>query len=146
MRFVVVGALALGIVVLGTLQTVATVGVRPQAGPAAWVWAVSPDLAKRIDRTAASNLPLPAALRVLLARAALRDGDLDTADAALARLPTDVERAELAALVLEERGDAAGAADAYLRAGDLSGLERRIDALIDSKQVLPYGGSGVSSS
>jgi tetratricopeptide (TPR) repeat protein len=71
--------------------------------------------------------PLPAVLRLVLARGALARGDVGAAEAYAAGLPESPDRGALEGRFAEARGDRAGAARAYLAAGDLDDIERIVD-------------------
>ncbi|MBV8750093.1 MAG: hypothetical protein JO103_10305 [Candidatus Eremiobacteraeota bacterium] len=113
---------------LAALQAVSSIALRERAQPGAWVGLVPATTARRVDRLDPS-LPLPSALRIVLTRKALDAGELSLAAAHLARLPPSHDRAALYGRLAEARGDETTAVAAYLEAGDLDGLERRVAAL-----------------
>jgi tetratricopeptide (TPR) repeat protein len=119
-------ALALAaVLLLGWLQLVASVAVRDRAARGSWLTLVPPALASRIDDLA-PEFPLPAPLRLLLARRALEDGNVSLAAGRIALLPPSRDRSALAGGLAQARGDAPAAARAYLAAGDLAGVERLV--------------------
>ena len=131
MRLLVVvlaAVLALG---LGLEQAVASIALRDDARRPAWVRYVPAGLATRVDALDPA-LPLPATLRLVLARRALADGDFPLLAAHVARLPASRDRAELSGALAEHRGDTAAARAAFLEAGDLDDVERRVEALASS--------------
>jgi hypothetical protein len=124
-------AIALAVVLalcLGLEQTVASIALRDDARRPAWMRYVPASVAARVDGLDPA-LPLPATLRLMLARRALAAGDLALAAAHVARLPASRDRAELNGALAERRGDGAAAVRFYLDAGDLDDLERRAEAL-----------------
>lgn len=65
----------------------------------------------------------------MLARAALREHNLQSAQRYARRLPLSAARSELFARIAEQRGDQRGALQAYLRAGDVAAINRQVAAL-----------------
>jgi tetratricopeptide (TPR) repeat protein len=112
----------------GAVQFVASVALRERAVPGAWVRLVPEGLARRVERVDV-RWPMPQALVLVLARRALEEGDLERADAALARLDPSSDKLALEGDVAEARGDGAAADRAYLAAGDLEDVEARVDML-----------------
>jgi tetratricopeptide (TPR) repeat protein len=122
--FLIVVAAALALV-LGALQVVSSLALRDAARPGSWVALVPKAAAERVDGLD-GRWPLPAALRLVLARQALAHGDVATAERQLALLPRSHDRAALAGALAERRGDTAGAVRAFLEAGDVGDVERHI--------------------
>jgi tetratricopeptide (TPR) repeat protein len=81
------------------------------------------------------DVPLPAPLRIVLARDALSAGDVAVAERQIAALPASRDRAELEAFVAERRGDDAAAVSGFLDAGDAGDLERLIVAEQNARHV-----------
>lgn len=82
----------------------------------------------RVDRLD-PHVPLPPALRLVLARHALARDDLEYAARAAAGLGPSRDRLALEAEIAERRGDRAAAVRAYLAAGDLAGVEAAVARL-----------------
>jgi tetratricopeptide (TPR) repeat protein len=110
-------------VVLGAVQFVASIAVRREAQPGSWMRLVPEPVARRIER-ADPALPLPPALRLLLAKRALERGDAAATRAYLERLPKSGDRLALEGGLAESRGDVKSALADYLAAGDLDDVER----------------------
>ncbi|GAC1299322.1 MAG: hypothetical protein NVSMB19_03210 [Vulcanimicrobiaceae bacterium] len=128
MRVLIRAAVLAALIVLGVVQGVATVALRATAQPGAWVTIVPRPLAHAID-VLDPAVPLPPALRLVFARAALGAHDPSRAAAETARLGPSRDRYALEARIAEARHDSAGAVAAYLAAGDLAGLEAQVDDL-----------------
>jgi tetratricopeptide (TPR) repeat protein len=128
MRLLVVTALSLVVIALGSIQFVSSIALRGSAERGSWVRFVPAGISGRIDRLL-PGAPLPPALGLVLARNALAAGDLALAERDVARLAPSRDRSALAGRIAEARGDATGAVADYLAAGDLAGLERRIAEL-----------------
>jgi tetratricopeptide (TPR) repeat protein len=130
-RFVALALIAALVVVLGSLQAVASLALRESAVPGSWVRLVPPGIATRVERLAPA-FPLTPALRLLLAQRALERQDTAAAARQIAELSPSRDRAALAGRLAEERGEPAAAERAYLDAGDLEGLERLVARAEDS--------------
>ena len=113
---------------LAAIQALASIALRGDAR-GAWPHLVSPGLATRVDQLGPS-VPVPPALRLVLAREAFARGDVALAALDGATLPASRDRLALEGDVADARGDAAGAVRAYLDAGDLSGVEHHVDELL----------------
>ena len=98
---------------LAAIQALASIALRGDAR-GAWPHLVSPGLATRVDRLGPS-VPVPPALRLVLAREAFARGDVALAALDGATLPASRDRL---------------AVRAYLDAGDLSGVEHHVDELL----------------
>jgi tetratricopeptide (TPR) repeat protein len=133
MRIVWVGVALLVAGVLGAVQVVATVVLRGDAQRGAWVGIVPEPLALRVERVDPA-LPLPPALRLVLARRALERGDTAAAEAYAERLPVSADRGALEGRLAEARGDGVAAARAYLAADDLDDIERLVDGYVREKR------------
>lgn len=116
---------------LGVEQALAGIALRDDARRPAWVRYVPAGLAARVDHLDPA-LPLPPTLRLVLARRALAAGDDALAQAHVARLPASRDRAELSGTLAERRGDTQEAVRDFLDAGDLDGLEHRVESLAAS--------------
>lgn len=127
MRPVLIALAVVAVLVLGGVQVVSSLALRDAAQPGSWVRLVPAAIAARADDLN-PRWPLPAPLRMVLARDALASGDLDVARRQIDALPQSRDRAELTALVAERRGDAAAAVSGFLDAGDAGDLERLIVA------------------
>ena len=125
MRFVASALAALVLLVLASIQLVASLAVRNRAVAGSWLSFVPPAAAARVERLDPA-LPLPSPLRLLLARRALQDGDLALASRWIVLLPPSRDRSSLEGGLAEANGDALAAARGYLAADDLSGVERLI--------------------
>ena len=130
-RILVAGALAVLALALGLEQALAGIALRDDARRPAWMRYVPAGLALRVDRLDPA-LPLPATLRLVLARRALAAGAFDLVAAHVARLPASRDRAELSGALAEQRGDVANAVRFFLEAGALDDVERRVAALADA--------------
>ncbi len=116
--------------VLGAVQFTASVALRGDAQPGSWMRLVPESFALQIERTNPA-LPLPPALRLLLAKRALERGDAPAARADLDRLPESRDRLALEGGLAESRGDERAALADYLAAGDLDDVERHVNELAD---------------
>jgi tetratricopeptide (TPR) repeat protein len=125
MRVVLIGAGLVLALVLGAVQVVSSLALRDAAQPGSWVRLVPPATAARVDALD-PRLPLPAPLRLVLAREALASGDVALAERQIAALQPSGDRAELLGLIAERRGDGAAAVRDFLDAGDALDLERLI--------------------
>ncbi len=114
--------------VLGAVQFTASMALRADAQPGSWMRLVPASVAVQIERTDPA-LPLPPALRLLLAKRALARGDASAASAYLERLPESRDRLALEGGLAEARGDETAALDDYLAAGDLDDIERHVNDL-----------------
>jgi hypothetical protein len=114
--------------VLGAVQCTASIALRGDAQPGSWVGLVPAPLALQIERTDPA-LPLPPALRLVLAKRALERGDRSAAAGYLARLPQSRDRLALEGTLAESRGDETAALADYLAAGDLDDVERHVNDL-----------------
>jgi len=131
---VLVGAAVLAvIVVLGAVQALSSVALRAKARPGAWVTVVSKPIAAAVDALDPA-VPLPSALRLVFARAALQAHDLPRARAETMRLGRSRDRYALEAGLAEARGETATAVAAYLAAGDVTGIEARVEELAAEKR------------
>lgn len=128
MRIVWVVPLALLAAFLLAIQFVAGIALRSDAQTGSWVRLVPEPLALRIEQLD-PRLPLPPALRLVLARRALERDDLEVAQAYIEGLPQSPDRLALAGRLAERRGDGAASLRAYLAADDLDDVERQVDAL-----------------
>lgn len=128
MRFSLAFAIVVLACVLGAIQVAASVALRESAVAPSWVRAVPSAFETRVD-TLRPSLPMPQALRLVLARRALVRGDLSYASRATALLAPSRDRFALEAEIALRRGDRAGALAAYLAAGDLAGVEAAIARL-----------------
>ncbi len=128
MRVLARAAAIVVVVVFGGVQAVSSVALRANAQRGAWVTAVPRAVATGVDALD-PGLPLPPALRLVFARAALSAHELQRAEAEIARLGPSRDRYALEAGIAEARGDTAVAVAAYLAAGDLAGLEARVEEL-----------------
>jgi tetratricopeptide (TPR) repeat protein len=132
---VLLGALGVVLVlVLGSLQIVSSLALRDAAQAGSWVAVVPKATAAHVDELD-GRWPLPPALRLVLARHALAGGEVALAERQIALLPASRDRTGLIGAVAERRGDTAGAVRAFLDAGDIAGLQRRIAALERSGDV-----------
>ena len=120
--------------VLGAIQAASAIALRADAATGSWPSVVPPGLAGSVDRLAPS-VPIPAALRLVLAREALARGDVGTATVDVAALPPSRDRLALTGRLAEERGDTTAALRAYLDAGDLADVEAAIAALQASGHI-----------
>ena len=127
-RAVWVGAMVAIVGALAVLQFVASVALRDRAQALSWVHLVPPAVGTRVD-VLGTRVPMPLALRLVLARNALARGDLAYAREATAALGGSRDRSALEAEIDERRGDTAGAVRAYLAAGDLVGIEASVTRL-----------------
>jgi tetratricopeptide (TPR) repeat protein len=110
---------------LGALQFLSSLALRDAARPGSWVGLVPGASAARVDELDA-RWPLPATLRLVLARQALAHGNVAAATQQVALLPASRDRAGLEGELAERRGDTGGAVRAFLDAGDVADLERQI--------------------
>ncbi|GAC1492005.1 MAG: hypothetical protein NVS1B2_04370 [Vulcanimicrobiaceae bacterium] len=110
---------------LAAIQGVASVAVRDRAIAPAWMRVVPTAVAARFERLS-PEVPVPATVRLVLARHALARGDLAYAEIALRKLAPSHDRLALEAALAQRRGDRDGAIRAYLAAGDLSGVEAAV--------------------
>ncbi len=113
---------------LAAIQALASIALRGDAR-GAWPRLVSPGVATQVDRLGPA-VPMPPALRLVLAREAFARGDVALAALDGERLPASRDRLALEGDVADARGDAAGAVRAFLAAGDLSGVEHHVDGLL----------------
>jgi hypothetical protein len=127
MRPVAIALGVLAVLVLGGLQVVASLAVRDRAVAGSWLSLVPRAAAMHVEQLN-PDFPLPAPLRLLLARRALEDGHVALAARRIARLPRSRDRLALEGGLAEARGDSAAAARAYLAAGDLAGVDRLVAA------------------
>jgi tetratricopeptide (TPR) repeat protein len=134
MRPVVVVALVPVVIALGAIQVVSSIALRGSAQPGSWVQLVPAAVSDRVDGLLPGP-PLPPALGLVLARNAVAAGELNLAERDIARLGPSRDRSALLGRVAEARGDAVGAVADYLAAGDVTGLERRVDELAGSGQI-----------
>jgi len=116
---------------LGVEQGVASVVLRDDARRPAWVRFVPAGLAARVDGLSPA-LPLPATLRLVLARRALAAWNFDLAAAHVARLPASRDRAELRGELAEHAGDTKASVEDFLEAGDLDDIQHRAESLAAS--------------
>ncbi len=121
------------VVVLGTVQALSSVALRSSAQTGAWPVGVPGAIVRAVD-TLDPALPLPPALRLVFARAALAAHDLPRAAAEAARLGASRDRYALDGGIAQARGATGAAVTWYLAAGDLSGLETRVDQLASEKR------------
>jgi len=135
MRPWLIAFVAVVVVALGTIQVISTLALRDAAQPGSWVRFVPAQAAARADALD-PRVPVPSALRVVLAREALAHGDVPTAERQIAVLPASRDRAELQGLLAERRGDDAAAVRAFLEAGAVDDLERHI-AEVEKRGDLP---------
>ena len=114
---------AVALVALAGLQLVATLVLsgfaRPDSFPARLPSGLGDRLADAVDERR-----LPGALRLVLARQAVANGDLALAERRVLALDPSWDRASLEGQIAELRGDHRGAVRNFLAAGDLAGLER----------------------
>jgi tetratricopeptide (TPR) repeat protein len=116
-------ALAGGVLaLLIAVQVTSSAALRDYAQPGSLLLLLPHDLADRVAFAAGDRLT--PALKLLLARRAMNDGDLELAELRVAALPASRDRAALAGQIFERRGDHAQAIRSFLVAGDLPGLER----------------------
>ena len=127
MRIAAIVAGAALVLLLGAMQILGSVAVRGTAQPGAWVRFVPERFARRVDALD-TDLPLPPALRLVLARHALDRGDLALAARDVARMAPSRDRFVLAGDLAEARHDTAAAVAAYMAAGDLAGVQTAVDA------------------
>ena len=131
MRAIWIGV-GVGVVgILAALQFVASVALRERAQALSWVHLVPAVIGRRVDRLG-TRVPVPFALRLVLARDALARGDLTYARVAANALGESRDRYALVAGISERRGDTTGAVRAYLAAGDLAGIEAAVTRLEDA--------------
>jgi len=128
-RIAVVALVAATIFALGILQCLGSVAVRASAERGAWVGFVPPSIGRRVDALETA-LPLPEALRIVLARHALERGDLDLAARDIARVRSSRDRLALEGGLAEARHDPTAAIAAYLAAGDLAGVRDAVEARV----------------
>ncbi len=107
---------------LGGLQGIASIAAASAAQDGSFVRLLAA-AGPRVDALDPA-LPMPAALRILLARRALAAHALDRVEALTARLGPSTDRSALEAELAEARGDTQAAQRAWFDAGDYSGLER----------------------
>ncbi|GAC1304379.1 MAG: hypothetical protein NVSMB21_04780 [Vulcanimicrobiaceae bacterium] len=119
---------------LGLIQALSSVALRERAR-GAWIDLVPAPIADAVDRLDPA-LPLPDALRLVFARAALDARDLARVRAETARLHPSPDRFALEAALALARGDTDAALEAYLAAGDLAGFEARVDGLAASGRTV----------
>lgn len=120
-----VGVVAIG---LGVVQVLSSIVLRERARDGAWVEVLPVGVLAAVDRLD-PRVPIPPALRLVMGRAALAARDLPRAREEAALLGTSRDAYALEAGIAEAMGDGARATAAYLAAGDLTGLETRVDAL-----------------
>jgi tetratricopeptide (TPR) repeat protein len=130
-RALAAGMAAVLVLAFGFEQALAGIALRDDARRPAWVRYVPAGVAARVDGLNPA-LPLPAALRLVLARRALAAGNFELVAGHVARLPASRDRAELSGALAEHRGDPAAALRDFLEAGDLDGIEHRVEALAAS--------------
>jgi tetratricopeptide (TPR) repeat protein len=121
--------------VLGAEQATSEIALRSIAQPGSWPTLVADPVAHAID-VAGPAWPIPAVLRLVLARAALARGDVRLAAADLSALPPSADRLVLFGRLAELDGRQDRADAAYLAAGDLSDVERAV-ALLVSRDRIP---------
>jgi tetratricopeptide (TPR) repeat protein len=121
----VIGFVGLGVlfVALAALQFVSSALLRDYAQPYSLVRLLPGDLDASVFGHSGARAPTPA-LRLLLARQALAERDYALAAKRIEYLPPSRDRAQLAGMLAQARGDHAGAIRSFLLAGDLGGLER----------------------
>ncbi len=134
MRLLAIVAIVVLGVGLATVQFVASVALRDDAQSPSWVRFVPPALATRVDELS-PDLPLPAALRLVLARRALESGRLALAEEHLAHMDPSRDRDELVGLLAERGGDERAAVLAFLAAGDVAGVEERVAQLAATGRI-----------
>jgi len=110
---------------LAVVQFASSVALRDRAQAPAWVRVLPAGWGASVDRLDPS-LPLPEALRLVLARHALARGDLTYARSAVALLHASRDRLALEGEISERTGNPRAAVDAYLAAGDLTGVEAAV--------------------
>ncbi len=128
MRAVWIGVGVAVVGILAMLQFVASVALRDRAQTWSWVHLVPAAVGTRVDAFG-TRVPMPLALRLVLARVALSRGDLVYAREATAALGESRDRSALEAEIAERQGDTAGAVRAYLAAGDLAGIDAAVARL-----------------
>ncbi len=134
MRIFVAGVAAVLVIACAAYQALATVALRERAAGPAWVALVPARLASGVDALG-PGIPLPPALRLVLARKALAAGDTLRAQRDAEALPPSPDRLALRGELAQARGDVAAASEAELAAGDLSGLQREVDALVARRDL-----------
>jgi hypothetical protein len=130
---VIVAALA-ATSVLGAEQAMSEIALRSIAQPGSWPTLVADPVAHAID-TAGPAWPIPAVLRLVLAREALARGDVRLAFADVAALPPSADRLVLLGRLAEMDGRQDRADAAYLAAADLSDVERAVALLVSRDQI-----------
>lgn len=118
-------ALAIGFALalaLGALQGIASIAAVSAAQDGSFVRALAA-AGPRIDALDPA-FPMPAPLRILLARRALAANEFERAEALTSRLGPSPDRSALEGELAEARGDTKDAQRAWFDAGDYSGLER----------------------
>src|ERR1700694_4089100 len=125
MRPWLIAVAAVVALVLGAIQALSMLALRDAAQPGSWVLLVPARAAERVEALA-PRIPIPTALRIVLARQALARGDLAVAARQIEALPPSSDRAELTGVLAERRGDNAAAVRAFLEAGAVDDLERHI--------------------
>lgn len=108
--------------VLIAIQVTSSSVLRDYAQPDAWLVHLPHDLADRVALAAGDRLS--PALKLVLARRAMSDGDLELAELRVYALPPSRDREALAGQIFERRGDHGQAIRSFLAAGDLPDLER----------------------
>jgi len=127
-RIVAIVVAALVACAFAVEQVLASVALREHAQAPAWMRALPATIDARVDRIGPSA-PLPATLRLVLARRALERGDLANARASVAVMRPSRDRFALEAELASRAGDRDGAVRAYLAAGDLAGVEAAVKRL-----------------
>jgi len=131
MGWTIVAVIALA---LAALQAIASLTLRGLAQPGAWVSFVPTAAVAWLDRID-PHVPLPPALRLVMARSALAAHDVARARADVAQLRPSPDRFALEGGIAEALGDSAVAMAAYLAAGDLNAVERRVEILAQEQHV-----------
>lgn len=121
------------VVIFAVIQGLSGIALHRDATFGSWTTVVPASVTNAVD-TLDPALPIPPALRLVLARQALASHDLARAGAHVARLPPSRDRFSLDAALASARGDRAGAVVALLAAGDLVGLEARVDELAGERR------------
>ncbi len=114
---------ACALVALAGLQIVAGSSLSDFARPESFVAHLPAGLGERLAARVGADR-LPAALRLVLARNAVDNGDIALAEQRVQALGPSWDRASLEGEIAELRGDHRAAVSNFLIAGDLAGLER----------------------
>ena len=134
MRVFVAALGAVVLVVLAGYQALATIALRERAVSPALVDLVPAHIAARVDALG-PHVPMPTALRLVLARNALAAGETERASRDAMALPASADRLALAGELAQARGDVDAAVEDELAAGDIAGLQGQIDALVARKDL-----------